>query len=55
MKNLELESMGVQEMNAMEMKNENGGGKIAYWTGRILGELLDAYGDANPGPRTCPI
>ncbi len=46
----------MKEMSKMELVNVQGGrSNIAYWTGRILGELFGAYGEANPGPRQCPI
>jgi hypothetical protein len=38
MKNLDLNSMGVQEMNALEMKETDGGGPFTDW---LIGKAID--------------
>jgi hypothetical protein len=38
MKKLDLNSMGVQEMNAMEMKEIDGGGPLTDW---LIGKAID--------------
>ncbi|MFD2288965.1 hypothetical protein GJU39_14965 [Pedobacter petrophilus] len=42
MKNLNLENFGVQEMNAKEMRNENGGNWFYGW---VIEGLIDAATD----------
>lgn len=44
MKNLEL--MGVRELDAVEMRNENGGGWMAWVLGAVVGAMC-VVGDAN--------
>lgn len=51
----DLNAYGVSELEKDEKNCVNGGGMIAYYTGYILGKLLSSYGEANPGPRQCPI
>ena len=46
--------MGVQEMDAMEMRKTEGGGWMAYWAGYFSGKAMSAYGEANP-VHTCKI
>lgn len=44
MKNLDLNSIGVQEMNALEMKETDGGWVWAFIAGAIIGGMIyDVY------------
>jgi hypothetical protein len=46
MKNLELNGLGVQEMNATEMREVDGGW---FWVGLALGLILGELNDRNSG------
>ncbi len=49
-----LEQLGIQEMNAIEIREIEGGGWIAYYAGFLFMEACEAYGEANP-VHTCKI
>ena len=50
MKTLEMEQMGVQEMDAMELNETEGGWLFPYW--RVGFEVI--YGSLYSGPRDIP-
>ncbi len=46
MKKLDLNALGIVEMDARELKEADGGTEIGYWLGYYGDIVVDAVGDA---------